>query len=72
MSDPPGIRELEDLAASPAMFHHMMLRDWFAGQALIALSRAELDNVNDAEVASLVTDAYWIADAMMAQRNIES
>ena len=46
----------------------MTLRDWFAGQALVALSSAELCNVTDREVTCLVADAYWIADVMLAHR----
>lgn len=45
----------------------MSLRDWFAGQALVAyLSRPDSDESDYAETASY---AYCAADAMIAERS---
>ncbi|MBU6183521.1 MAG: hypothetical protein KGR46_12015 [Verrucomicrobia bacterium] len=51
----------------------MSLRDWFAGQALVSLSRKDFhlfgaggDELN-AEIAA--QNCYEIADAMLAERN---
>ena len=45
----------------------LTIRDWFAGQALIALSAKEYDLFSH-----LAIDAYKVADAMLAERTKES
>lgn len=52
-------------------YRGMLMRDWFAGQALaglLAYPRAESD-VTDKFVEHLTKRAYEYADAMLAQRN---
>ena len=43
----------------------MSLRDWFAGQALAAMAKLEVDPNNDNDIA---TKAYAVADAMLKAR----
>jgi hypothetical protein len=55
----------------------MTLRDWFAGQALVGISGAEVrafafqEDASD-DVRFWAKAAYIIADAMLAARDIES
>lgn len=44
----------------------MSLRDWFAGQALAGVNLFDVPNPESAEFQ--VVRAYWIADAMLAER----
>jgi hypothetical protein len=55
----------------------MTLRDWFAGQALVGISGAEVGAFASQEGASddvrfWAKAAYIIADAMLAARDMES
>ncbi len=49
---------------SSCIYRGMSLRDWFAGQALSALVRYD----DGCFIPSYATDAYRIADAMLAER----
>lgn len=46
----------------------MTLRDWFAGQALAGMM-AHPEPIRMADVPSVASDAYALADAMLAARN---
>lgn len=47
----------------------MSLRDWFAGQATIAICALVAANKHDIDgPESVATDAYRVADAMLAAR----
>lgn len=66
----------EAIAVGPAGdvypgFSGMTLRDWFAGQALIAISRLWKGNIGDFDNESAdrtALAAYRLADAMLAAR----
>ena len=47
----------------------MTLRDWFAGQALAAIDWGEHEQ---REIPSLADGCYFIADAMLAEREKET
>ena len=50
----------------------MTLRDWFAGQALVAMTTSpHLDYNMDDGAKMLAEDAYLVADAMLAAREQE-
>ena len=64
MTTPANPRAFPSAAIDPA-FGGMTLRDWFAGQALAAMSRLGDD---DTTARSIAYDAYLLADAMLAER----
>ena len=47
----------------------MSLRDWFAGQALVGLTREISGDVTVHRRNGIVSDAYELADAMLAERS---
>lgn len=46
----------------------MTLRDWFAGQALAGLAADEVLPLTADEAMELAAGAYFVADAMLAER----
>ena len=58
--------EVKTIEAQPTHFPGMTLRDWFAGQALKALSALVTTRGGTSEALSKT--AYGIADAMLAER----
>ena len=64
----PQISELGDVAATS---NGMSLRDWFAGQALVAvmdLCKCDIRNTNEKKSEMFARKAYLMADAMLAAR----
>jgi hypothetical protein len=49
----------------------MTLRDWFAGQALAGMSERIKQNGSDLDVSDVAFCAYFIADAMLDEREKE-
>jgi hypothetical protein len=47
----------------------MSLRDWFAGQALVGLAREISDDITVHRRNGIASDAYELADAMLAERS---
>lgn len=64
----------KDFSASVADCSGMLLRDWFAGQALAqvvhdVLSDIDLANRKPSELPAIIAKAsYQVADAMLAER----
>ena len=69
--NPPAFPHDEKQGDGTFWYSHsgMSLRDWFAGQALVAAgaSGPRDDEVNDL-AGAIARSAYQIADAMLAQR----
>lgn len=62
--DPRMMRmEADGVTLTPIGHHGMSLRDWFAGQALIAAT------ANHHTLESAARDAYAFADALLKARN---
>lgn len=63
---------LESRDTSIITNYGLTVRDWFAGQALVAFGAAFLDagwhSPSDAQVGNLVQSAYRTADAMLKER----
>lgn len=58
-----------DGVMSTCGIHGMSLRDWFAGQAMIALVRlGASEAIDDYGPRPIASDAYDFADAMIAER----
>jgi hypothetical protein len=49
----------------------MILRDWFAGQALAGLAERIKPDSGDADIQELAWAAYCVADAMLDEREVE-
>lgn len=47
----------------------LTLRDWFAGQALVGLAREISGDITVHRRNGMVSDAYELADAMLAERS---
>jgi hypothetical protein len=62
----PGRQGVADTPTkNPQQHFGMSLRDWFAGQTLVALASARGEGVNAGIIAA---SAYRMADAMLATR----
>lgn len=61
-----------DGSVQPALvqYHGMTLRDYFAGQALAGMSAQAYIHSEDG-IADCATDAYALADAMLAARSVQ-
>lgn len=46
----------------------MSLRDWFAGQSIPAAERSVQQTIGMFDGIAIAEKAYWLADAMLAQR----
>lgn len=46
----------------------MSLRDWFAGQAMIAITNGGNGWVSPADITYLASRAYEVADALISER----
>jgi len=66
--------EPEPLVTKPIslpLAESMSLRDWFAGQALNAIASTLNDGIRPDELHFLTLDAYGVADAMLAAREVK-
>ena len=68
MNNPPAFPIVIDLASSVEYQTGMTLRDYFAAKAMQALLRQYPDHLMNSPASEVASDAYSMADAMLAAR----
>ena len=68
MNNPPAFPCHLD---TPSEYDGMTLRDYFAAQAMQALLRQYPDHLMNSPASEVASDAYSMADAMLAAREQE-